>query len=129
MRILIKISGEALSNGGSVSIDHKYLRLLCGQIKQLVENGLEIAIVCGGGNICRGEIFAEHGISSNTAHETGMLSTVINGLLLQDSLLALGQSCTLYTAREISMIGETFNARKAKNELTGKTVIIVSGGT
>ena len=58
-----------------------------------------------------------------------MLSTVINGLILQDSFITLGQDATLYTAREISTIGEVFNARKAQKDLTNKTVVIAAGGS
>lgn len=129
MRILIKISGEALNRGKSVSIDHDYIRQICMQIHELVGQGLEVAIVCGGGNICRWEIFAEHGISPNTAHETGMLSTVINALIIQDSLISVGQKCNLYTARAISMIGEIFHSRKASNNLSDGKVVIIAGGT
>ena len=129
MRILIKISGEALSHGKPPTIDQEFVRKLCSQIHTLVESGIEVAIVCGWGNICRGEIFAKDGISSNTAHEVGMLSTVINGLILQDSFITLGQDATLYTAREISTIGEVFNARKAQKELTKKSVVIAAGGS
>ena len=129
MRILIKISGEALNRGKSVSIDHDYVRQICLQIHELVGQGLEIAIVCGGWNICRGEIFAEHGISPNTAHETGMLSTVINALIIQDSLISVGQKCNLYTARDISTIGEIFHSRKASNNLSDSKVVIIAGGT
>ena len=59
MRILLKISGEALSQKTSFPVDVAYLQKLCGEIKKLVTNGLEVAIVCGGGNICRGALFAE----------------------------------------------------------------------
>ena len=129
MRILIKISGEALNHGKAISVDHEYVRLICSQIHELVTQGIEVALVSWGGNICRGEIFAEHGISPNTAHEIGMLSTVINGLILQDALISLGQKCNLYTARDISMIGEVFHSRKAQKDLIDKKVVIVAGGT
>ena len=105
------------------------MRKLSGQIHELISAGLEIAIVSGGGNICRGEIFAKGGISANVAHEVGMLSTVINGLVLQDSLIGIGQNTNLYTAREISTIGEVFIARKAQRDLSEKIVIIASGGS
>jgi uridylate kinase len=129
MRILIKISGEALSNSKSSSHDHEYIRGLCGQIQSLVHEGFEVALVTGGGNICRGEIFAKGGVWANVAHEVGMLATVINGLLLQDNFHSLGQDCTLYTAREISAIGEIFHARKAQDGLKNKSVAILAGGT
>lgn len=129
MRILIKISGEALSHGKPTSIDQEYVRMLCSQVHTLVESGIEIALVCGWGNICRWEIFAKDGFSPNTAHEVGMLSTVINGLILQDSFITLGQNATLYTAREISTTGEIFNSRKAQKDLINKTVVIAAGGS
>lgn len=129
MRILLKISGEALNRGKNISIDHEYVRLLCKQIQVLVKKWFEVAIICGGWNICRGEFFAEHGISANTAHETGMLSTIINALILQDSFIALWQPCNCYTAREIATIGEVFNVRKAQKDLTDRKIVIVAGGT
>lgn len=129
MRILIKISGEALSHGSSTSIDQKYVKELCGQIQNLINAGLEVAIVSGGGNICRGELFAKDGMSANGAHEVGMLSTIINGVILEDTFMSLGQNANLYTAREISNIGQVFNARKAQKDLSNKTVIIAAGGS
>lgn len=129
MRILLKISGEALNRGKPISHDHEYIRVLCGQIHTLVNAGLEVALVTGWWNVCRWEAFAKSGVSANIAHEVGMLATVINGVLLQDSLNALGQNCTLYTAREISTIGEVFDAQKAGQDLKNKTVTILAGGT
>lgn len=127
MRILIKISGEALSHWSATSINQEYVGKLSSEIRALVESGLEVALVIGGGNICRGEIFARGGISENVAHQVGMLSTVINGLVLQDSLINVWQNTNLYTAREISATGELFNARKAQQDLSTKIVIIAAG--
>lgn len=129
MRILIKISGEALNRGKPYSIDHEYVRLLCSQIHQLVAQWIEVAIVCWGGNICRWEFFAEHGISANTSHETGMLSTVINWLIIQDCLISSGQKTNLYTAKEIQTIGEVFHSRKAVKNLSDKKIVIIAWGT
>lgn len=130
MRILIKISGEALSQKTSFPVDLDYLRKICLEIKTLVDSGLEIAIVCGGGNICRGALFAEKWISPNVWHAIGgTLATAINGLFIQDVFTTLWQETELYTAREISTIGQIFDAKKATADLKNKTIIILTGGT
>ena len=74
-------------------------------------------------------MFAKDGLSANVAHEVGMLATIINGVILQDSLINLGQDAILYTAREISTTGEVFHARKAQKNLSEKKVIIAAGGS
>ncbi len=130
MRILIKISGEALSQKISFPVDLDYLRKIGLEIKTLVDSGLEIAIVCGGGNICRGALFAEKWISPNVWHAIGgALATAINGLFIQDVLTTLWQATELYTAREISSIGKIFDAKKATTDLKNNTVAILTGGT
>lgn len=127
MRLLLKLSGQALGNGGQ-GFDHGHIKRLVHEIHQLTEFH-EIALVIGWGNICRGKEFHEHGVSENTAHAVGMLSTVINGLLIQDALSQDGQKTYLYTARDISTVGEAFYARKAEKNLSEKKVVIISGGT
>lgn len=127
MRLLLKLSGQALGNGGQW-FDHDHIKKLVHEIHQLTEFH-EIALVIGGGNICRGGEFHKHGVSENTAHAVGMLSTVINGLLIQDALSQDGQKTYLYTARDISTVGEAFYSRKAEQNLSEKKVVIISGGT
>ncbi len=83
MRILIKISGEALSNQTGNNYDFSYLQKIGQQIQALQKNH-QIAIVCGGGNICRGAEFAKNGISPTVGHEVGMLATTMNALMLAD---------------------------------------------
>lgn len=127
MRLLLKLSGQALGNGGQ-GFDHEHIKRLVCKIHQLTEFH-EIALVIGWGNICRGSEFHKHGVSENTAHAVGMLSTVINGLLIQDALSQEGQKTYLYTARDISTVGEAFYSRKAEQNLSEKKVVIISGGT
>jgi len=127
MRLLLKLSGQALGNGGH-GFDHEHIKKLVHEIHQLTEFH-EIALVIGWGNICRGKEFHEHGVSENTAHAVGMLSTVINGLLIQDALSQDGQKTYLYTARDISTVGEAFYSRKAEQNLSEKKIVIISGGT
>lgn len=127
MRLLLKLSGQALGNGGQ-GFDHEHIKRLVHEIHELTEFH-EIALVIGWGNICRGSEFHKHGVSENTAHAVGMLSTVINGLLIQDALTEDGQKTYLYTARDISTVGEAFYSRKAEKNLSEKKVVIISGGT
>ena len=127
MRLLLKLSGQALGNGGQW-FDHEHIKRLVHEIHELTEFP-EIALVIGGGNICRGSEFHKHGVSENTAHAVGMLSTVINGLLIQDALSQDGQKTYLYTARDISTVGEAFYSRKAEKNLSEKKVVIISWGT
>lgn len=127
MRLLLKLSGQALGNGGQW-FDHHHIKQLAKTIHTLT-NMHEIALVIWGGNISRGSELHTHGVSENTAHAVWMLSTVINGLLIQDALSEDGQTTYLYTARDISTVGEAFYARKAESNLSEKKVVIISWGT
>lgn len=128
MRILIKISGEALSNHTGNNYDFVYLEKIAKQICDLQESH-QIAIVCGGGNICRGAEFAKNGISPTVGHEVGMLATTMNALMLADIVEKLWAKTTVYTARDLSGIGETFDAKKVKNSLESDHITFLSGGT
>ncbi|MCB9806824.1 UMP kinase [Candidatus Peribacteria bacterium] len=128
MRILIKISGEALSNQTGNNYDFSYLQKIGKQIQEL-QKIHQIAIVCGGGNICRGAEFAQNGISPTVGHEVGMLATTMNALMLADIIEKLGSETVVYTARDLSGIGETFDAKKVKNSLDTGAVVFLSGGT
>jgi uridylate kinase len=83
MRILIKISGEALSHGTGHNYDFGYLKKI-GQEISALQKHYQVAVVCGGGNICRGAEFAKNGISPTIGHEAGMLATTMNALILAD---------------------------------------------
>ena len=126
---MLKISGEALQNGKEVGTDHNYVHELCKKITKIAEAGHQIVIVNGGGNICRGEEFAQHGIAPTTSHGIGMLATVINSVVLQDAIESQGTQCHLYTAKMVSGIGEVFNARYANHDLDNNRIIVCAGGT
>lgn len=128
MRILIKISGEALSNHTGNNYDFGYLEKIAKQICDL-QKSHQIAIVCGGGNVCRGAEFAKNGISPTVGHEVGMLATTMNALMLADIVEKLWTKTTVYTARDLSGIGETFDAKKVKNSLESGYITFLSGGT
>ncbi len=128
MRILIKISGEALANKTQGNYDFEYLKKIWQEICDLKKYH-EIAVVCGGGNICRGAEFAKNGISPTVGHEVGMLATTMNALMLADIIEKLGQETTVFTARDLSGIGEIFDAKRAKMKLSQNAIVFLSGGT
>ncbi|MBP7806363.1 UMP kinase [Candidatus Gracilibacteria bacterium] len=128
MRILIKISGEALSNHTGNNYDFDYLQKIGKEIQELQKTH-QIAIVCGGGNICRGAEFSKNGISPTVGHEVGMMATTMNALILADVIEKLGGKTIVYTARDLSGIGEIFDAKKVKNSLDTGKIAFLSGGT
>ena len=128
MRILIKISGEALSNKSRDNYDFEYLRKI-GQESFELKKHHEIAVVCWGGNICRGAEFAKNGISPTVGHEVGMLATTMNALMLADIIEKIWQETVVFTARDLSGIGQIFDAKTAKRKLSQGTIVFLSGGT
>lgn len=128
MRILIKISGEALAHHTGHNYDFNYLQKIGQEIAALQKHH-EIAIVCGGWNICRGAEFARHGISPTVGHEVGMLATTMNALMLADILEKNWNKAAVYTARDLSGIGEVFNAKKVRSKLDQGVIVFLSGGT
>lgn len=126
-RVLIKISGEALAGEGGFGVDGAATERVAFQIKEVHEAGVEVAIVVGGGNFFRGRT-AEN-IDKPTADYIGMLSTVMNGLALQDALLSLGCETKLMTAIEIRDMAEGYSRRKAIDYLKEGKVVIFGCGT
>ncbi len=86
-------------------------------------------MVCGGGNICRGAEFARNGISPTVGHEVGMLATTMNALMLADIIEKMGLETAVYTARDLSGIGEIFDAKKVIKKLQKGVIVFLSGGT
>lgn len=127
MRILIKISGEALANKTRDNYDFEYLRKIGQEISELKKYH-EIAVVCWGGNICRGAEFAKNGISPTVGHEVGMLATTMNALMLADIIEKIWQETAVFTARDLSGIGQIFDAKRAKKKLSKGTIVFLSGG-
>ena len=129
-RVLVKFSGEALAGDEGYGIDTKILKFIANEIKSLVDNGTEVAIVVGGGNIIRGVTAAEDGIIKRTSGDyMGMLATVINGVAIQEALESIGLDARLQSAIEMNAIGETFIIRRARRHLEKGRVVVFAGGT
>ena len=128
-RILLKLSGEALLGKNSYGIDNERLIDYAKEIKELHSNGIEIAIVIGGGNIYRGLSGAQNGIDRVQADYMGMLATVINGLALQNALESIDTPTRLQTAIKMESIAEPFIKRKATRHLEKGRVVIFGSGT
>ena len=128
-RVLLKLSGEALLGEKSHGVDPKRILAYSEEIKEIVDSGVEIAIVIGGGNIFRGVSDASNGIDRVQADYMGMLATVINGLALQSSLEDLKVQTRLQTAFKIEAVAEPYIKRKAVRHLEKRRVVIFSGGT
>ena len=128
-RILLKISGEALIGDLNYGIDTKIMDNIADQIKEVVEMGLEIAVVVGGGNFWRGVAASANGMDRTTADYIGMLATVMNAVGLQDSLEKKGISTRVQSSITMQQIAEPFIRRRALRHLEKKRVVIFAGGT
>lgn len=128
-RILLKLSGEALMGDRQYGIDPKRLAEYAEEIKEVVNKGVEIAIVIGGGNIFRGVSGASNGMDRVQGDHMGMLATVINGLALQSALEEAGLQTRLQSAIKINEVAEPFIRRRAMRHLEKGRVVIFGGGT
>ena len=128
-RILLKLSGEALLGKNSYGIDNDRLVVYAEEIKEIHKQGVEIAIVIGGGNIFRGLSGSKDGIDRVQADYMGMLATVINGLALQNALENIGIPTRLQSAIKMESIAEPFIKRKATRHLEKGRVVIFASGT
>lgn len=128
-RILLKLSGEALMGNRQYGIDPERLADYAQDIKQLVDLGVEVAIVIGGGNIFRGVAGAINGMDRVQGDHMGMLATVINGLALQGSLENAKVPTRLQSAIKINEVAEPFIRRRALRHLEKGRVVIFGGGT
>ena len=128
-RILLKLSGEALLGKNSYGIDNDRLVVFANEIKQIHVQGVEIAIVIGGGNIFRGLTGSKDGIDRVQADYMGMLATVINGLALQNALENINIPTRLQSAIKMESIAEPFIKRKATRHLEKGRVVIFASGT
>lgn len=127
-RVLLKLSGEALSSPGN-SFDPIILSNLAKEIKEVHELGVDLAIVVGGGNFIRGKIAETMGIERVQADYMGMLATVINALAVQSSLEQEGVPTRVQTAIEMQKVAEPFIVRKALRHLEKQRVVIFGAGT
>ncbi len=127
-RILLKLSGEALAGKQKTGINAETVGNICDKIKEVVDMGVEVAIVVGGGNFWRGRDNNSQ-MKQTTADYIGMLATAMNGLALQDALEARGVFSRLQTAIEMREIAEPFIQRKAEKHLDRGRVVIFACGT
>ncbi|MCH3954786.1 MAG: UMP kinase [Eubacterium sp.] len=125
-RVLLKISGEALSGGSGSGINEETTALVAREIKQLHDLGVEVAIVVGGGNFWRGR--TSQSMKRETADYIGMLATVMNSLALQDALLAEGVKARVQTSITMNEVAEPYIWRRALKELSDKDVVIFGAG-
>ena len=128
-RILLKLSGESLAGGQGHGIDTTRLNEYAQQIKEVVDGGVEVAIVIGGGNIFRGLQGASRGFDRVKGDQMGMLATVINSLALSSALEAVGQKAQVFTAINMFPIGEHYSKWRAISAMEQGAVAIISGGT
>jgi len=126
-RVLLKISGEALAGEEKTGVNVKVVGQICDKIKEIVDMGVQVGIVVGGGNFWRGR--NGHQMERATADYMGMLATAMNGLALQDALETRGVHSRVQTAIEMREIAEPFIIRKAEKHLQRGRVVIFSCGT
>lgn len=126
-RVLLKLSGEAIGGEEKKGVDANTLGKICDQVKNMVDLGVQVAIVVGGGNFWRGRY--GHQMERTTSDYMGMLATAMNGLALQDSLEARGLSTRVQTAIEMRQIAEPYIKRKAIKHLEKGRVVIFACGT
>lgn len=128
-RILLKLSGEALVGDREYGIDPATLKAMAEEIAEVHNEGLELGIVIGGGNIFRGLKGAASGMDRVSADQMGMLATVINSLALQDALEQLNIVTRVQSAFPIQAVAEPFIRRRALRHLEKNRVVIFAGGT
>ena len=128
-RILLKLSGEALLGDSEFGIDPDFLNVLAADIKVMIGEGVQVALVIGGGNFFRGAQLAESGMDRVTADQMGMLATVMNSLALQDAVERIGLYARVMSAVRIDQVCEEYIRRRAVRHLEKSRVVIFAAGT
>jgi len=128
-RITLKLSGEALMGDQEFGISPDMLNYVAGEIKSVVDLGVQTSIVVGGGNIFRGVAASSYGMDRASADHMGMLATVINSLALQDAMEKMGLKTRLQTAISMHEVAEPFILRRAVRHLEKGRVVIIGAGT
>lgn len=128
-RVLLKLSGEALMGEQGYGIDPAVISQIANEVKLLVDDGLELALVVGGGNIFRGLAASAKGMDRSTADYMGMMATVMNSLALQDGLEKVGVFTRVQSAIEMREVAEPFIRRRAVRHLEKGRVVIFAAGT
>jgi len=127
-RVLLKLSGEALMADQDYGIDAQMLARVASEIAEVVNMGVEVALVIGGGNIFRGAGLVQSGIDRVTGDHMGMLATVINSLAMQDALEKKGMTCRVMSAVKINRMCEEYVQRRAVRHLEKGRVVIFAAG-
>ncbi|RJP80940.1 MAG: UMP kinase [Candidatus Zixiibacteriota bacterium] len=128
-RILVKVSGESLAGPEGFGIDTASVDRMAGEIKEVSDMGVEVAVVIGGGNIFRGLRAAAQGMDRTTADHMGMLATIINALAFQNALEKMGALTRVQSAIEIQALAEPFIRRRAMRHLEKGRIVIFAAGT
>jgi uridylate kinase len=128
-RVLLKLSGEALMGGKEYGLDRERIDAIAGEIVEVQQQGVELAIVVGAGNIYRGMAAAAEGMDRATADYAGMLATLLNALALQDALERRGAHTRVLSAIEVSEVAEPYIRRRAIRHLEKQRVVIFAAGT
>ncbi|TLY80161.1 MAG: UMP kinase [Gammaproteobacteria bacterium] len=128
-RILVKLSGEALLGNGDYGIDPAVLKRIAGELQEIIQMGVQVAAVIGGGNIFRGAGLARAGMDRVAADHMGMLATVMNSLAMQDALESLGMYARVMSAIRINEVCEDYIRRRAVRHLEKGRVVIFAAGT
>ena len=128
-RVLLKISGEALVGSQSFGIDSDTAEWIARDIAEVQQQGVQVAVVIGGGNIFRGLAASAQGMDRATADYMGMLATVINGLALSDAIERYGVETRVVTAIEMREVAEPFIRRRAIRHLEKGRVVVFGAGT
>ncbi len=127
-RILLKLSGEQLAGEHEFGVDPKIAQYLANEIKQVVDKGIEIAVVVGGGNMVRGAEVAGKGIRRVTGDQMGMLSGLINAMALTDIFESEGLATRCLSSVFVEQLAEPYSYRLAEKHLQGGRVLIIAGG-
>jgi len=128
-RVVLKLSGEALKGDEASGISEPVIRRIAKEIKEIHDIGVEVAIVCGGGNFFRGDRSNNLNLERAAADHMGMLATVINGIALRDVLEQTNLHARLVSALEIKSVAETFMRRNVLRYLEEGRIVILSAGT
>lgn len=128
-RIVLKLSGEALAGEQGFGLSPEIIKSVAIQVKEVLDLGVEVAVVVGGGNIWRGKVGSEMGMDRTTADYMGMLATVMNALALQDAIEKLGAESRVMSSIDMRQVAEPYIRRKAIRHLEKKRVVIFAAGT
>ncbi len=128
-RIMLKLSGEALSGVGGIGIDPEQAAFIAERIKSVHSLGVQIGVVIGAGNLWRGKPAADRGMDQSTADHIGMIATVMNALALRDALDRIGLVSRVQTAIEMNKVAEPYIRLRAIRHLEKGRVVIIAGGT